>query len=199
MKDTKKIQKNYDALSIDERFKLLFNALQRGDDIEVQALNKTDPEKTWRVSSLRGLQEAFIFLTTFHAIKQLSQTVNFLHMHAFHDEFYMDFLTPMAKKASKEAGKKIKPQEIYSAIYQQTGLNILTMDAAYREVCRDWGIDADRMLSLYKEYLNTVDIMLGTISRITKDAPMELVDLQEVKKAYEICIEEQRKQWELIK
>ena len=175
--DLKNIQKNYDKLTAGERFSLLFQANQRGDERERAALLQTAPTKTWKVPTTRGLGEAFIFLSDFHVNMQLGYASVFWYMLFYQDD---------------EIRMKYNGLDFNDAMILLQR-RIITGREAWRMVCAAYGVDPVKMLEGHN-FIEMIDITELMVSAANPE--LEYLDLQENIDGLKLTIETKRKDWE---
>lgn len=174
--DLKTIQKNYDKLTANERFSLVFAAAARGDDRDRAALIESSPTKTWKVPITYGLRDAFEFISNFHVNMQLGYAATFWYMLFIEDDMTVKF-----------NGLGFNDAMI---LLQR---RIITGREAWRVVCAAYGVDPDKMLEDHNfiEMIETTELMVRAAS-----PDLEYLDLQENIASYKLAIETKRKDWE---
>lgn len=174
--DLKTIQKNYDKLTANERFSLVFAAAARGDDRDRAALIESSPTKTWKVPITYGLRDAFEFISNFHVNMQLGYAATFWYMLFIEDDMTVKF-----------NGLGFNDAMI---LLQR---RIITGRDAWRAVCAAYGVDPDKMLEDHNfiEMIETTELMVRAAS-----PDLEYLDLQENIASYKLAIETKRKDWE---
>lgn len=168
------IHKQYDKLTANERFALLVAAGVRGDHNEREVLLQSSPIKTWRVPAVRGLGEAFSFLTSWHVMSQLGHAAKFYRLLAMHDEDGVSNFFNVGMAELK---------------------HIITGAMAWRAICEEYGVDYEKIL----EGLPFIEIMILTeihAMRIYDNKPFELSELHETIDELREVIETKRKDWE---
>ena len=178
--DTKMIQKNYTRLSANERFSLLFQANQRGDDKDRAALLNTTPAKTWKVPTTRGLGEAFDFMAMCYVIGQLETIATLYH------------LLLMTDKLIDTAISKLENNGMDITVILRR--RILTEAEAWRVLCEEYKVDPERMLTgLPIDTIKHAEL-LATIASVNDDAG--LTELDDYLNGWREVIETKRKAWE---
>ncbi|MBC7879588.1 MAG: hypothetical protein H7Y59_20660 [Anaerolineales bacterium] len=180
MMDTKTIQKNYDTLTVNERFSLLVQANQRGDEKEAAALKRTDPKWGFSVSSMRGLMDAFNFLVEFYMIEQLHNVAMYYHMLVNWENITI----------SLESG------EAFNGTFDQVKIDILTYSEAFKEICKEFGVDPERMLSPWAKQTTHINFLVIALQKMFKDDLRPLAKVPGLLGAFRWLIEEKRKEWE---
>jgi hypothetical protein len=173
------IQKHYDKLTVKERFAALVAAGMRGDDQEREALLRSAPRKTFSVPHTYGLSEAFISLSMWHVIDQLGYAVTFYFL-IFNDEIESDI--------------QIEGFD-FNDIMILLQRRILTGREAWRAICKEYGVDPEKMLEALP-YTEMIDLVELIVRAANHDAPLELTDLQETIDGLRAVIETKRKEWE---
>ena len=173
----KTIEKNYDKLTDNERFSLLFASIARGDERDRAALVESSPKKTWKVPTTYGLRDAFIFLSNFHVNMQLGYAGVFWYMLFSEDD----------KIAIKYNGLGFNDAMV---LLQR---RIITGRAAWLAVCAAYGVDPEKMLEGHN-FLEMIDITELMVKAANPE--LEYLDLQETIESYKIAIETTRKDWE---
>lgn len=174
--DLKTIQKNYDKLTANERFSLVFAAAARGDDRDRAALIESSPTKTWKVPITYGLRDAFEFISNFHVNMQLGYAATFWYMLFIEDDITVKFNGLGFNDAMILLRRRI-----------------ITGRDAWRAVCAAYGVDPDKMLEDHNfiEMIETTELMVRAAS-----PDLEYLDLQENIASYKLAIETKRKDWE---
>jgi len=174
--DLKTIQKNYDKLTANERFSLVFAAAARGDDRDKAALIESSPTKTWKVPITYGLRDAFEFISNFHVNMQLGYAATFWYMLFIEDDITVKFNGLGFNDAMILLRRRI-----------------ITGRDAWRAVCAAYGVDPDKMLEDHNfiEMIETTELMVRAAS-----PDLEYLDLQENIASYKLAIETKRKDWE---
>ena len=174
--DLKTIQKNYDKLTANERFSLVFAAVARGDDRDRAALIESSPTKTWKVPITYGLRDAFEFISNFHVNMQLGYAATFWYMLFIEDDITVKFNGLGFNDAMILLRRRI-----------------ITGRDAWRAVCAAYGVDPDKMLEDHNfiEMIETTELMVRAAS-----PDLEYLDLQENIDSYKLAIETKRKDWE---
>ena len=174
--DLKTIQKNYDKLTANERFSLVFAAAARGDDRDRAALIESSPTKTWKVPITYGLRDAFEFISNFHVNMQLGYAATFWYMLFIEDDMTVKFNGLGFNDAMILLRRRI-----------------ITGRDAWRAVCAAYGVDPDKMLEDHNfiEMIETTELMVRAAS-----PDLEYLDLQENIASYKLAIETKRKDWE---
>ena len=170
------IQKNYGKLSTVERFKLLNLALARGDDADLTALQQSAPRKTWAIPTTRGLVEAFEFLSFWH-IMTMQETNALFHLLEFIGDG--DYTI--------EGYSRL---DLLAMIRRRT----LARDAAWREVCKEYGIDPDELTGDLPG-AESVRFFVDVMKRYNELVPVD-VDSAEYIADLRGVIEHYREQWE---
>lgn len=175
--DLKTIQKNYDKLTANERFSLVFAAAARGDDRDRAALIESSPTKTWKVPITYGLRDAFEFISNFHVNMQLGYAATFWYMLFIEDD---DMTVNFNGLGFNDAMILLQRR-------------IITGREAWRVVCAAYGVDPDKMLEDHNfiEMIETTELMVRAAS-----PDLEYLDLQENIDSYKLAIETKRKDWE---
>lgn len=173
--NTSAITKHYDKLLTVERFKLLNAATLRGDDADARALATSAATKTWRITTMRGLFEAFDFLAFWHVLTMLEL-----------ESLYWILIL---------MGDDDRPVKIPGGnTWQETIDNIqrraLAHDAAWRAVCKEYNVNADEITADLPGAL-AVGYFIATLRdvKIDYDATPYINDLRAV-------IDHKRKEWE---
>jgi hypothetical protein len=123
--NTNALRKNYDKLTVKERFSAIEAAVSRHDDDELRALNDAAPRKTYSVVHHRFLSEAFLSLAMLHRCAQLEKAGLLLLIHTF----------------DNERGERIFPDLLALANqYRRDG-------EAWRQICAEYSIDPAAMLA----------------------------------------------------
>lgn len=170
------ITKHYDKLSTVERFKLLNAALSRGDDTDLAALRQSAPRKTWSVPITRGLVEAFEFLAMFHIMTMQENSALYTLLLTFGDE-----------------GKTIEGKT-YMELLGMIQARTLARDSAWREVCKEYNIDADEIIADCPG-AESVRFFITVMQRYNEYNPVE-VDTSEYIADLRAVIEHHRREWE---
>ena len=171
------IQKNYDKLTATERFSLLTAAIDRDDAQDRAALIASSPMKTWKVPITYGLRDAFEFLSNFHVNMQLGYAAVFWYMLFCEDD---------------ETRMKFNGLDFNDAMILLQR-RIITGREAWRAVCKDYGVDPDKMLERhnFSEMIGITELMVKAAS-----PDLEFLDLQENIESGKLAIETMRKEWE---
>lgn len=172
------ITKHYDKLSTVERFKLLNAALQRGDDSDRAALQRTAPRKVWSIPITRGLVEAFDFLAAWHVMTM--QELNVLYSLLLSIDELETFTLPDGHTR----------ESLWGIIQRRA----LARDAAWREVCKEYSIDADKWIADYPG-AESVRFFVDVMKRYNELAPVDF-DPAEYIADLRGSIEHYRKMWE---
>ena len=176
--DLKTIQKNYDKLTIDERFSLIVAAGQRGDDRDRAALIQTAPKKTWQMPNTYGLSEAFEFASFWHVTTQLGYAASLYYFAVIGDE-------SCSKKTADEIDKAVK-------LLQR---RVLTGCHAWRIVCKDYGVDPDLFIN-DMPFIEMIELTELTADKAMQADDEPYIELQETIDGIKKAIEWQRKKWE---
>ncbi len=181
--DLKNIQKNYSKLTAGERFSLLFAAADRDDERELAALQQSSPTHTWKIPTTRGLSEAFTFFSMWHVINQMGRAASFFYILSRDDEDRINFIN---------RGKAYDAGELLLILQRQ----ILTSGEAWRVVCKNYGVDPDKIIESFP-YVEIIE-MAELIARITNDeSPQDLQAIQQQNiEDLTAAIEIKRKDWE---
>ncbi|MCZ2127423.1 MAG: site-specific integrase [Anaerolineales bacterium] len=123
--NTKNLQKHYGKLTAKERYAAMIAANLRDDVQECAALITSAPRKTWSVSTLCGLAEAFEMAERWHQMNQLGYAAALYFLIA-HD----------GESDGEHADAKL-------TILRK----ILTEREIWRRVCGEYGLDADALLA----------------------------------------------------
>ena len=171
------IQKNYNKLTPTERFSLLTAAIDRDDAQDRAALIASSPMKTWKVPITYGLRDAFEFISNFHVNMQLGYAATFWYM-----LFCEDDETRMRFNGLDFNDAMILIQR-----------RIITGREAWRIVCKDYGVDPDKMLERknFAEMIGITELMVRA-----SNPDLEFLDLQETIDSSKLAIETMRQEWE---
>lgn len=173
--NTNSIKKHYGKLTDRERFAALFAAEMREDKDEILALVSSSPKKTWKVATVRGLGDAFEWLAVCHMNSVLAYTANFYFMlFGIHEDGDID-------------------SDIDETFLLQA--RILAGCAAWRAVCKEYGIDANEMRGA-AHGVKMLDMTENAVMSFYGDHPPELAELQAVIDSYKAVIETKRAEWE---
>jgi hypothetical protein len=172
------ITKHYDKLTTRERFALLHSAIKRGDDTELDALQRSAPRKSWSIPTTRGLVDAFQFLSTFHIMCMQENNTLYTLLLGMDEDI---------KKINIGGRPWIELLDLLQA-------RTLSRDAAWRAVCGEYGIDPDDQtddLPGAASVLFFVEVM----KRSNENNPVN-VDPTEYINDLHAVIEKTRAQWE---
>jgi hypothetical protein len=179
------IQKHYDKLTVKERFALIVAAGVRNDDQELDALLRSAPRKVFSFPNTYGLSDAFIFLSMWHVMNQLGLCASVYYIAIVGED-------ESKLKGVKIAGKPFTFGDGMDFLFTR----IMTNCEAWRVICKEYGVDPEKMLEGYP-YIEMIDLTELTARTAYLDAPLELPELQEtIINGYREVIETKRKQWE---
>jgi hypothetical protein len=175
--DIKNLRKNYDKLTVKERFAAIVAAGMRGDDQERKALLQSAPRKRFSIPDTWGISEAFEWAATWHVMNQLGYAASFYYLLFSEDENFK-----IADVTYNDAMILIQRR-------------ILTEREAWRAICKEYGVDPEKILEGLP-YIEMIDLTELTARAAYIDAPLELPELQETIDGLRAAIEYKRKDWE---
>jgi len=172
------ITKQYDKLTVTERFTLLHSAIKRGDDADLAALQRSAPCKTWSIPTTRGLVDAFQFLSMFHIMAMQENSVLY------------NLLLDVDDDLNELNTGGYTWIELLNLLQART----LSRDAAWRVVCLEYGINPEDLTSDLpgaESVLFFVEVMKRSndINPVNVDPTEYINDLHAV-------IEKNRAEWE---
>ncbi len=176
------LRKNYDKLNPKERFAAIVAAGLRNDDQERKALLQSAPRKHWSIPNTYGLSDAFIFLSMWHVMSQLGFAASF---------YWLLQMDDLGEKKIHIGEQAVNFGDAFILVQRR----VLEGREAWRAICKEYGIDPDRMLDALP-YIEMIEMTELIVRAMSKDNPIELTDLQETINGYREAIESKRREWE---
>ena len=178
--NTKALQKHYDKLKPDERFRAMIAALGRKDWNEYHKLGRTAPKgNTFTVRNTHGLLEAWELLAFFHMVLQLGNLATFYFLMSLEDD-------------QKVNVKGYEPDEAI----EKCLTNIVENSEAWRNVCKEYNLDPqDALAALPFREFATIGEVIANLSLTIGGEAIE-PDFESATNTYREMIERTRAQWE---
>lgn len=180
--NTKTLQKHYDKLQPQERFRAMIAALGRADWDEYHKLGRTAPQAgTYTVRDTHGLLDAWELLAMTHMILQLGNLATFYFLMSLEDT------------------QKVEVKGEYTAdeSIEKCLTNIVENGEAWRAVCAEYGIDPkDALAALPFKEFTTIGETIANLSLAIGKENVDAPDFESAISDYRNMIERTRAMWE---